>query len=142
MVWLGSSRTQDYHAALQAVQGGSYKPDRDATLWVEFCVNAHLEQAKNRILQLDRAAARWDALEKLADDNRWPDRLVIAMEQALTDTTDRARYMAEAGISLATASADLRRLLDSGMLESHGRRRSTRYLASDQLRQLAERARG
>lgn len=135
-----ADHTQDYYAALKAVQGGSYKPDRDATPWVEFCVNAHLEQAKTRIEQLERAAARWRTLEQLADDNRWPDRIVIAMEQALADVTDRAAYMAEADVSLATASADFRRLLDSGMIVSHGRGPSTRYSASDRLRQLTDRA--
>lgn len=137
-----AGHTQDYYAALKAAQGGSYEPDRDATPWVEFCVNAHLEQAKTRILQLERAAARWSALENLADGNKWPDRLVIAMEQALTDATDRASYMAEADVSLATASTDFRRLLDSGMFVSQGRGRSTRYSASDQLRELADRALG
>jgi len=73
-------RTDAYYAALQEVQGGSYQPQRDATPFVRLCVEAHLAQARRRLMQLDRAARRWSYLEGLVEERGWPDRLVVALE--------------------------------------------------------------
>jgi hypothetical protein len=126
--------TDAYYATLQQVQGGSYRPDRDAGPWVDFCLDAHLEQAKRRLEQITAAASRWSALEELVEGRGWPDRLVIALEQSLFDGVDRASYAAEADVSAPTASNDLRRLLDADLVVQRGRGRSTRYVASDRLR--------
>lgn len=128
--------TPDYSAVLGEVQGGRYQPDRDASAWVAFCVKAHLAQAKQRLAQVEEAAARWSVLEQLVADRRWPDRLVIALEQSLVGGSDRKAYSSEAEVSPATASADFRRLLDAGLIEQRGQGRSTRYAASDGLRSL------
>ncbi|MHB8649171.1 MAG: Fic family protein [Gaiellaceae bacterium] len=124
----------DYYRVLQQVQGGSYQPERDATPWITFCLEAHLAQARHRLAQIDQAAKRWSYLEHLAQERGWPDRLVIALEQALISGTNRTRYSTEADISPASATNDLRRLLDAGLITQHGRGRNTRYVASDQLR--------
>jgi len=129
--------TQDYYAALRETQGGSYQPDRDASSWISFCLDAHLAQAHRRLAQAEAAAARWQQLEALAESRGWPDRLVIALEQSLVDGADRGKYCEEAGVSPATASADFRRLLDAGLVTQRGRARSTAYVASDELRMLA-----
>lgn len=126
--------TPDYYNALQQVQGGRYQPERDATDWVSFCIDAHLAQARRRLEQIEQAAARWSFLEQLADERGWPDRFVIALEQALIGGTDRASYSDEAEISLASATNDFRRLLDVGLLSQRGRGRNIRYHASDALR--------
>lgn len=125
--------TAAYYAALREVQGGSYRPERDAKPFLRLCVDAHLAQARRRILQLDRAAERWNYLERLVAERGWPDRLVIALEQSLFDGTDRAKYAAEARVSAPTASNDLRRLLDAGLITQRGRGRTTRYVASERL---------
>jgi Fic family protein len=124
----------DYYAALRKVQGGSYQPERDATAWVSFCVDAHIAQARQRLAQINEAAQRWDKLEAMVEARGWPDRMLIALEQSLAEGTDRGRYGREADISLATASGDFRRLLDAGLVEQRGNGRSTRYFATDQLR--------
>jgi Fic family protein len=129
--------TDGYYRVLQEVQGGRYQPERSAEPWIVFCVEAHLNQARRRLDQIERAAARWGRLEDLVIERGWPDRLVIALEQALIGGTDRARYGSEADISPATASGDLRRLLDADLLGQRGRGRSTRYFASERLRRLA-----
>jgi Fic family protein len=126
--------TGDYYRVLQQVQGGSYQPDRDAGPWVKFCITAHIDQANTRLRQIDAAARRWHLLELLVDERNWPERLVIALEQALFEGTDRSRYSSEAGVSAATATNDLRRLADAGWLTQHGRGRGTRYNASATLR--------
>jgi Fic family protein len=129
-------RTQQYYAVLRQVQAGSYQPERDAAPWVRFCVTAHIDQARQRLEQIGQAATRWATLERLVEARGWPDRLVIALEQSLFDGAERASYAAEADISLATATSDLRRLVDAGLVTQLGRTRSTRYVASDQLRRL------
>jgi hypothetical protein len=131
--------TQRYYDVLRKVQAGSYQPDRDAGPWVRFCVNAHLEQARQRLDQMALAASRWATLEGLVEARGWPDRLVIALEQSLFDGVDRAAYATEAEISLATATSDLRRLHDAGLVTQIGRARSTYYVASDGLRLSASR---
>ena len=131
--------TGAYYATLQDVQGGSYRPERDASPWVEFCVRAHIDQATRRLAQIAEAGARWSRLEDLVERHGWPDRLVIALEQSLFGSVDRASYAAEAGVSAPTASNDIRRLLDAGLVVRRGRGRTTRYVASESLREDASR---
>ena len=131
--YLGEN-TPAYYAALREAQDGGYRPERDATGWIEFCIDAHIAQARRRLAQVKEAAARWDRLEAFADERGWPERLVIALEQSLIGGTDRGRFGEEADVSAATASADFRRLLDAGLVEQKGKGRSTRYYASERLR--------
>jgi Fic family protein len=130
--YLGT-HTQEYYAALREAQGGSYQPQRDASRWVAFCVDAHVVQARQRLAQIGQAAARWQQLEALIERRKWPERLVIALEQSLLGGTDRGRYGGEAAVSPATASADFRRLLDAGLVVQRGRGRNIKYLAGDLL---------
>jgi Fic family protein len=126
--------TDAYYAVLQEVQGGTYQPERDCEPWIRFCVEAHIEQANLRLGQLAEASARWTVLETLAAERGWPDRIVIALEQSLFQGVDRASYVSEADIAAPTASNDLRRLVDAGLVEQRGRGRTTRYVASDDLK--------
>lgn len=132
--------TPDYYRVLQDVQGGRYQPERDATAWIGFCIEAHLAQARRRLEQIQQAAARWTFLEQIVEDRGWPDRFVIALEQSLIGGTDRTRYSEEAGISAASATNDFRRLLDAGLITQLGRGRNTRYRASETLREQAAQA--
>jgi Fic family protein len=127
--------TQEYYAALREIQGGSYQPQRDATGWVAFCLEAHLAQARRRLAQVEQAAARWQSLEEIVESRGWPDRTVIALEQSLLGGTDRSRYAEEADVSLATASTDFRRLADAGLIDQRGRSRNISYVATPALRE-------
>ena len=127
--------TQDYYDVLELTQGGSYQPERSARAWVEFCLAAHIEQAQRRIEQVSAAARRWSALETIVEHRSWPDRFVIALEQSLIGGADRSRYAREAEVSRASASADLRRLVDAALLEQRGLGPSSRYMATDALHQ-------
>ena len=135
-----ATHTPEYYEVLQKVQGGTYNPQRDASPWIEFCVNAHLEQARKRLAQIDEAADGWGALEALATERGWPDRLVIALEHSLMGGADRMSYREEAEISQATASADFRRLADAGFVVQNGSGRSTRYVANDALKDMVQSA--
>jgi Fic family protein len=130
-----SDHTRAYYAALQAAHGEAYEPhDSDAAGWVEFCVEAHLVQARRRIAQIEQAGTRWSMLERLVGKRDWPERLIIALEQSLVGGSDRGLYTGEAEISPATASADFRRLVDAELIVRSGRTRGVRYEASETLR--------
>lgn len=131
--------TEAYYAALREAQGGGHHPARDASGWVRFCVEAHVEEARRRLSQIDAAARRWAFLESLVAERGWPERAVIALEQALAHGVDRLGYAEEAEVSMASASGDLRRILDAGLVVQTGRGRSTRYLASEALRESLRR---
>ncbi|MBA3747940.1 MAG: Fic family protein [Solirubrobacterales bacterium] len=123
-----------YYRVLQQVQGGSYQPHRDATPWVRFCIAAHVQQARQRLDQIAAATTRCATLEEIVKSRGWPDRLVIALEQSLFDGAERRSYAVEADVSIATATTDLRRLVDADLITRQGRTRSTKYIASDELR--------
>ncbi len=127
--------TDAYYATLQQVQGGTYQPERDAAPWVRLCVQAHIDQAHRRLGQIAEAGTRWSFLEELVERQHWPDRFVIALEQSLFQGVGRASYTAEADVSPPTASSDFRRLLDTGLVVQRGRGRTTRYVASERLRE-------
>ena len=130
-----SGHTAEYYDALRRVQGaGRYDPTRDVRSWISFCVDAHLDQARRRLDQIEEAGRRWGRLEQLIEGRGWPDRLVIALEQASIGGTDRARYAIEADVALVTATGDLRRLTDAGLLVPLGGGRATRYAPSEALR--------
>lgn len=128
------AHTQTYYAALQDAHGGRDQPERAASNWVAFCIEAHLQQARQRLRQIEVAGARWTFLEALVEGRDWPDRFVIALEQSLIGGSDRGSYGEEADVSPATASADFRRLVDARLVLQHGRGRNIRYHASDALR--------
>ncbi len=129
--------TSDYYSALGTVQGGSYQPERDASPWIDFCLRAHIAQAEGRLAQVEQAGRRWDKLEALAAERKWPERLVIAMEHALTGGVERGPYSEEAEIAFPTATNDLRRLTDAGLVRQEGGGRSTRYVATEDLERRA-----
>ncbi|HWM53822.1 MAG TPA: Fic family protein [Solirubrobacterales bacterium] len=132
-----AERTSEYYAALNEAHGPTYDPQWDVSGWVAFCIDAHIAQARQRLSQIEQAAARWSRLEELIDGRNWPDRLLIALEQSLFGGTDRTTYAREAEISPATASADFRRLLDAGLVEQTGQGRSIRYQPSEKLRAVS-----
>jgi Fic family protein len=131
--YLGEN-TPAYYEQLQRTHGRTYDPARDASDWVAFCVRAHLDQARRRLAQVQEAATRWGQLERLANERGWPDRFVIALEQSLFGACDRTSYAREADVSAGTASSDLRRMVEAGLLLQTGQGPATRYAPSDALR--------
>jgi Fic family protein len=131
------AHTSDYYAVLRRVNGPQYRPEADARPWIDFCVTAHLDQARRRLAEIEAAGARWARLETLVRDRGWPDRLVGALERSLDGPLDRAGYAGDAGIAAVTASQDLRRLSDAGLLVARGQGRAVRYEPSDALRVAA-----
>ncbi len=136
-----SRHTRDYYAVLERVQGPAFDPSRDASPWVEFCIEAHVFEAAERRRWLELAYTRHDFCEELARDQGFPERLVIALDQVLLGLPiTNADYRREARIASPTAVQDLQRLRHAGWLEQEGGGRSVRYVASRQLQERWSRA--
>jgi Fic family protein len=128
--------TREYYAVLEEVQGLAFDPSRDASAWVEFCIEAHVFEAKERRRWLEIAYARHGFCGQLARDQRYPERFVIALDQALLGLpVTNAELRREAAIAGPTATQDLQRLRADGWLEQEGGGRSIRYVASKKLRE-------
>jgi len=128
--------TREYYAVLEEVQGLDYDPTRDASPWVEFCIEAHVAEASERRRWIEVAYARHDFAEQLAQGEGYPERLVIALDQALLGLpVTNADYRRESSIATATAVQDLQRLRRDGWLDREGGGRSIRYVASTKLRE-------
>src|SRR5438034_3604590 len=126
--------TREYYAILEEVQGPSYNPRGDASSWVEFCIDAHVSQAAERRQWVVTAYARHDFCVRLAAEQRYPERFVTALDQALIGLPVRnVDYRREVEIASPTAVQDLQRLRHDGWLDQQGGGRSVRYVASDRL---------
>src|SRR5258708_23827758 len=75
--------TREYYAVLEEVQGLAFDPGRDASAWVEFCIEAHVFEAKERRRWLAIAYARHGLCAQLAREQHYPDRLAIGLDHAL-----------------------------------------------------------
>jgi len=128
--------TREYYAVLEEVQGPVFEPGRDASPWVEFCIEAHVFEATERRRWLDIAYARHSFCEQLGREQHYPDRFVIALDQALLGLpVMNADFRHEAHIAGPTATQDLQRLRRDGWLDQEGGGRSIRYVASRKLRE-------
>jgi Fic family protein len=128
--------TREYYAVLEEVQGLAFDPGRDASAWVEFCIEAHVFEAKERRRWLEIAFARHGFCGQLARDQHYPERFVIALDQALLGLPiTNADFRREAAIAGPTATQDLQRLRNDGWLDQEGGGRSIRYVASKKLRE-------
>jgi Fic family protein len=128
--------TSEYYAVLGEVQGLTFDPHRDASAWVEFCIEAHVSEATERRRWLEIAEARHDFCEQLAREQAYPERFVIALDQALLGLqVTNADYRREADIAGPTATQDLQRLRRDGWLDQEGGGRSVRYVAGRKLQE-------
>ena len=112
--------TREYYAVLEEVQGPAFDPNRDASAWVEFCIEAHVSEATERRRWLEIAYARHDFCELLARNQGYPERFFIALDQALLGLpVTNADYRRAADIASPTAAQDLQRLRRDGCRTAH-----------------------
>lgn len=128
--------TREYYAALEEVQGLAFDPNRDASAWVEFCIEAHVFEATERRRWLEIAYVRHDFCGQLVREQRYPERFVMPLDQALFGLqVTNVDYRREANIASPTATQDLQRLRADGWLDQEGGGRSVRYVAGKKLQQ-------
>lgn len=134
-----TGNTSEYYEALEEVGGGRWAPERDARPWVRFILTAHLRQARTMLRRVRESERLWTELEKIVSDGNLPERTLIPLFDAALGLRVRNglyRAMLEdiEPITDNTASRDLKRLVDGGLLIPRGERRGRYYLASPGLR--------
>jgi len=146
--YLGQSRNQQrYYQVFGDVGRGRWAPENDARPWVRFCIEAHYIQALSVLRRVKESEWVWNAIEHLTDEFRLPERSVAALFDASLDLKIRnASYratLAEWGEEIAnqTATSDLQTLVKAGVLEQHGAKRGTYYVAGQPLKDIQYQAR-
>ena len=132
--------TVDYYAALSAVAGGRWSPERSARPWIEFCLTAHLRQARTVLRRVLDFEVLWDACSQLAQQRNVPERTVGTLCDAARGWTVRRslyRTRTETNdgekVSDGMASRDLQTMVRAGLLIALGDKRGRRYRSSAEL---------
>lgn len=137
--------TQAYYVVLGKVGGGSWNPDRDARPWIRFCLRAHFLQI--RTLQQRRVEAEelWNGCVKLTEGSGLHERCAAALVDTAYGLRIRRGSYQSAGLAMTgeeisnqSASRDLMRMVDLGLLRTVGERRARYYLAGDEPQALRE----
>lgn len=140
--WLGNN-TQEYYDVLAATGRGEWRPDHDATLWLKFNLRAHHMQAQTVRRRFDEAEAQWRSLDELIAEHRLNDRIGAALFDALLGLrVTRPSYVKLTELDERTATRDLVKAADLGLLNARGERRGRHYVAGEPLREIQHRLRG
>lgn len=134
--------TQAYYDVLALVGQGRWHPEGDARPWMRFTLTAHLRQARTMLQRIKDTERLWAELETFARWHGLPDRAVPAMFDAamgfrVRNVTYRALHDDE--ITEATATRDLKLMVDSGALEPKGERRGRFYVGTKSLAEMRQR---
>lgn len=139
--WLGHN-TDDYYQVLAITGQGSWRPSPDAHLWAAFNIRAHHMQAQTVAQRVSEASEIWAELDGVVAENKLPERVTdILYEAVLGYRVRRAGYLRMAQVERHTASRDLGRLTDLGLLHPRGETRGRFYVAGERLQQLREECR-
>ena len=130
--------TDEYYRVLGEVGGGGWQPNRNARPWIRFCLKAHFECAQNFRTRNKATAELWSVAQDLIEKHQIPDRTDFGLVwAALGYRITNSRYRSFVDINENTASRDLKRLTDKGLLEAKGERRGRAYVAGPELRDAA-----
>ena len=139
--WLGHN-TQQYYNVLTATDGGAWHPDRDAGLWVKFNLRAHHMQAQTLRRRVAEAESQWALIDSLISGGGLPERVGDAIFDALLGLrVTRPSYVKRSEVEDRTATRDLVRMVELGLLEPHGQTRARYYTAGELLREQMQRLR-
>lgn len=135
--------TDSYYSVLAAVGQGSWHPENDCRPWIRFCLDAHYQQAQRVLRRIKEAEDLWGECERLAVRHALPARCVGALADASRGLRIHNWYYRMAveesdgsTIEPATASRDLRALVDQGLLEARGETRGRFYVGTPELRAI------
>jgi Fic family protein len=135
--------TQAYYDVLAQVGHGSWHPENDARPWIRFTLTAHLRQATTMLRRVRETERLWVSLDAVRQASDLPERTMPVMFDAASGLKVRnATYRAsledagEAAISEQTASRDLQRLVEAGLLQPVGEKRARFYGGSTRLMEL------
>jgi Fic family protein len=135
--------TQAYYDVLGEVGGGSWHPGNDARPWIRFILTAHLRQAGTMLRRVRETERLWVSVDDVRRSTALPERVTSVLFDAASGLRVRnATYRAnlkdagEAAISEQTASRDLQRLVEAGLLRPVGEKRARSYAGSPAMLQL------
>jgi Fic family protein len=135
--------TADYYSVLEQVARGHWTPQHDTRSWVEFCLRAHYRQVQTLLRRVEETEVLWTECERIVAERGLPARSVSALcDVARGQRLRRALYvkLVASGIGEvvndATATRDLRALVEAGLLEPTGERRGRMYGPTPALRSL------
>lgn len=139
--WLGHN-TQHYYNVLAATGGGAWHPERSTRLWVKFNLRAHHMQAQTLRRRVAEAERQWTLIDSLISQHGLPDRVGEAIFDGLLGLrVTRPSYVKRSEVEDRTATRDLARLVEFGLLEPHGQTRARHYTAGALLREQMQKLR-
>lgn len=139
--WLGHN-TDDYYQVLAITGQGSWRPRPDAHLWTAFNIRAHHMQAQTVGQRAAEASEIWGELDALIAANHLAERTAgLLYEAVLGYRVRRSGYMKMTEVEKHTASRDLGRLAELGLLHARGETRGRFYVAGQRLRELRDECR-
>ncbi|WP_431973079.1 Fic family protein [Micromonospora haikouensis] len=139
--WLGSN-TEDYYRVLAITGRGRWNPEGAAHLWVAFNLRAHHIQAQTVARRFQEAADIWVELDAVVAGKKLPERVTgLLYEAVLGYRVRRPLYIKLADVEDRTATRDLARLAEQGLLEARGERRGRHYVAGAALNEIRKRIR-
>lgn len=139
--WLGHN-TQHYYNVLAATGGGAWHPERSTRLWVKFNLRAHHMQAQTLRRRVAEAERQWTLIDSLISQHGLPDRVGDAIFDGLLGLrVTRPSYVKRSEVEDRTATRDLARLVEFGLLEPHGQTRARHYTAGALLREQMQKLR-
>ena len=123
-----SAIRDQYISAIQRTLGTQFEPVYDATPWIEFFTETLFANALGLISMLTEWHRMMDDaykhFERAELNSRQADGFAYAIQ---TGKITRAEYMEITGASGVTASRDLARLVEAGMLIPEGKTRARVY---------------
>jgi len=137
--WLGHN-TEDYYAILAATGRGRWQPDHDTLPWVRFNLRAHHLQAQTLQRRFAEAEQLYQQLDETIARHRLPERVADPLFDALLGSrVTRPSYLRRVeALEDRTATRDLARLTELGLLEPHGQTRGRYYVAAGELADLRD----
>lgn len=133
--------TSAYYDVLAKVGQGSWNPQNDTRPWIRFCLQAHYRQAATLLRRILESEKLWVRCAYLVKSTGLPERCIPVLWDAAVGLRIRnagyrssLRYSLAETISDLTATRDLKRLVDVGLLTPAGQGRGRYYTAAKTLR--------
>jgi Fic family protein len=137
-----SVKTPEFYKALDEVDEGVWRPERDARPWVRFCLTAHLWQARTLMRRTQEYDRLWEALEVEVRRRELPEHATSALAQAaIGGSLTAALFESSAMVAAREASDTLERLAQAGLLVATSAAGGRSYLAADAVKAIYARTR-
>ena len=129
--------TLGYYRALASALGVRYAPPGDCTVWIEYYLHAHVEQARVTIREVAEQVREFDGLaEAFRPESLSVWQLVALWVSCRRGHISNRAYRSITGRSPQSAVSDFSVLMEKGGLVRVGRGRGVSYVPSDRVLQV------